>query len=151
MAQATDRSLVSLLFTQGRHIEMLLWYLCYKICFQLENSTRTSANKWLFSDVLAIESRSVSLRNECLIKIARDSCQHIFKKRKERLVISSLTIANRPDTPSDKQVLSYIFGSCRRYPSINSFAKSDETVGTISNKKNIAREATIDHQQNCLL
>ena len=25
-------------------------------------------------------------------------------------------VDNRPDTPSDKQVLSDIFGSCRRYP-----------------------------------
>ena len=41
-----------------------------------------------------------------------------FKKRKERLVIS-VFVNNRPDTPSDKhdkQVLSDIFGSCRRYP-----------------------------------
>ena len=48
---------------------------------------------WLFSDVLAIESKPVSLPNACLTKIACDSCQLIFKKRKERLVISSLTIA----------------------------------------------------------
>ena len=46
-----------------------------------------------FSEVLAIENKSVSLPNECLTKIARDSCQLIFKKRKQRLVISSLAIA----------------------------------------------------------
>ena len=77
-------------------IEMLVWYYCYKICFQRENLKRTSAgmpSTWLFSKVLAIENKSVSLRNECLTKIARDSCQLIFKKRKERLVLSSLTIA----------------------------------------------------------
>ena len=77
-------------------IQMLVWYCCYKICFQRENLTRTSAgmlSTWLFSKVLAIENKSVSLRNECLTKIARDSCQLIFKKRKERLVLSSLTIA----------------------------------------------------------
>ena len=79
MAQATDSPLVSHLFNQR------------------ENLTRTSAgmlSTWLFSEVLAIENKSVSLRNECFTKIARDSCQvNIFKKRKERLVISSLTIA----------------------------------------------------------
>ena len=61
-----------------------------------KNLTRTSAgmlSTWLFSKVLAIENKSVSLRNECLTKIAGDSCQLIFKKRKERLVLSSLTIA----------------------------------------------------------
>ena len=34
-------------------------------------------------------------------------------------------VDNRPDTPSDKQVLSDIFGSCRRYPTINRSAKSE--------------------------
>ena len=46
-------------------------------------------------------------------------------------------VDNRPDTPSDKQVLSDIFGSCRRYPTINSSAKSVETVKTTSYKENI--------------
>ena len=48
---------------------------------------------------------------------------------------------NRPDTPSDKQVLSDISGSCRRYPTINSPVKSDETVKTTSYNENIAWEA----------
>ena len=48
-------------------------------------------------------------------------------------------VDNRPDMPSDKQVLSEIFASCRRHPS--SSAKSDETVETTSNKENIACEA----------
>ena len=64
---------------------------------QRQNLTRTSAgmlSTWLFSEVLAIENKLVSLRYECFTKIARYSCQlNIFKKRKERLVISSLTIA----------------------------------------------------------
>ena len=77
-------------------IEILVWYFCYKICFQRENLTRTFAemlSTWLFSEVLVIETKSVSLPNACLTKIARDSCQLIFKKRKGRLVISSLTVA----------------------------------------------------------
>ena len=88
MAQATDSPLVSLLFTQGRHRNASV--------ILLLNLTRTSAgmlSTWLFSEVLAIENESVSLQNECLTKIARESCQLIFKKRRERLVISSLTIA----------------------------------------------------------
>ena len=60
------------------------------------------------------------------------SFQLIFKKRKERLVIPSLTIAQTC------RVLSDIFASCRRHPTINSSAKSDETVETTSNKENIA-------------
>ena len=41
-------------------------------------------------------------------------------------------VDNRPDTPSNKQVLSDINGFCRRYPTINSSAKSVETVKTTS-------------------
>ena len=50
-------------------------------------------------------------------------------------------VDNRPDTPSNKQVLSDSNGSCRRYPTINSSAKSVETVKTTSYKENIACEA----------
>ena len=53
----------------------------------------------------------------------------------------SIFVDNRPDTPSDKQVLSDIFCSCRRYPTINSSTKSVETVKTISYKENISCEA----------
>ena len=95
---------------------------------------------WLFSEVLAIESKSVWLLNECLTKIARDSCQLIFKKRTER-AFGYIFVDNRPDTSSDKQVLRDTFGSCRRYPSIKSSAKSDETVATTRKKENIACEA----------
>ena len=47
----------------------------------------------------------------------------------------SIFVDNRPDTPSDKQVLSDIFCSCRRYPTINSSTKSVETVKTTNYKK----------------
>ena len=123
MAQATDSPLVSLLFTQGRHrnanVILLPQNMFPKEKFNTEISRMLST--WL----LAIENKSISLPNACLTKIALESCQLIFKKQKERLVISSLIIAQ---TPSDKQVLSDIFGSFRRYPTINSSPKSDETV-----------------------
>ena len=50
-------------------------------------------------------------------------------------------VDNRPDTPNNKQVLSDINGSCRRYPTTNSPAKSVETVKTTSYKENTACEA----------
>ena len=55
-------------------------------------------------------------------------------------------VDNRPDTPSDRQVLTDIFGSCRRYSTINSSAKSDETVKTTRYKENITCELTLDQQ-----
>ena len=56
-------------------------------------------------------------------------------------VFGYIFLDNHPDTPSDKLVLSEIFGSCRRSPTINSSAKSDETVKMTSNKESIACEA----------
>ena len=35
-------------------------------------------------------------------------------------------VDNRPDTPGKKQVLTDIFDSCRRYPSINKSSKSEQ-------------------------
>ena len=52
-------------------------------------------------------------------------------------------VDNKPGTAANKQVLSDIFGSCRRYPTINSSAKSVETVKTTSYEENIACEATV--------
>ena len=95
MAQATNSPLVSLLFTQGRHRNDSAILLLQNM-FPKGNLTLTSAgmlSTWLFSEVLAIENKSMSLPNACLTKIARDSFQFIFKKQKERLVISSLIAA----------------------------------------------------------
>ena len=71
----------------------------------------------------------------CLTKIAHGSCQLIFKKRKEQ------RNGTERNAPSDKQVLSDVFGSCRRYLTITSSAKSDETVIMTSYNENIACEA----------
>ena len=112
-------------------IEMLVWYCCCEICFQRENLTRTSArmlSTWLFSEVLAIESKSVSLRND------------VWQKS-PTVHVSLFSRNGKSNAPSDKQVLSDVFGSCRRYLTITSSAKSDETVIMTSYNENIACEA----------
>ena len=43
-------------------------------------------------------------------------------------------VDNRPDTPSDKQVLSDIFGSCRRYPTINSSGSELEQIVSLAKR-----------------
>ena len=93
MAQATDSPLVSLLFTQARHrnasVIILLQNMFPKGKF---NTHGGNAQYMPLFRSQAIENKSVSLPNACLTKIARDSCQLIFKKRKGHLVISSLAI-----------------------------------------------------------
>ena len=110
-------------------IEMLVWYCCYKICFQRENLTRTLAgmlSTWLSSEVLAIENKSVSLRNECLTK---PPAIHVSLFSRNGMAFVYIFVDNRPDSPSDKQILSDIFGSCLRYPTIKFHRTRMEIIG----------------------
>ena len=66
---------------------------------------------------------------------------HVAYFQETERAFGYIFVDNRPEMPSDKQVLSDIFASCRRHPTINSSAKSDETVETTSNKENVACEA----------
>ena len=112
-------------------IEMLVWYCCYKICFQRENLTRTSAG--MLSTLLRSPSGTNVWQKSPSIHVSLIS-------RNGKSVWLDLRLQS-PRQASNKQVLSDIFGSCRRYSTINSSVKSDETVKTTSYKENITCEA----------
>ena len=142
MAQATDSSLFSLLFTQGRHrnanVILLPQNMFPKRKFNKDISRMLST--WLFSEVLAIENKSVSLPNTCLTKIARESCELIFKKQKERLVISSLIIDQTHRVISKYWVtFSALVVDIRLLTASRNQTK--QSVKTTNNKENIACEA----------
>ena len=124
-------------------IEMLVWYYCYKICVQRENLTRTSAG--MLSTCMALfrspsDGKQIGIIAERMFNKNRPRFMSAYFQETER-AFGSLFVDNRPDTPNDKQVLSDIFCSCRRYPTINSSTKSAGTVKTTSYKENIACEA----------
>ena len=144
MAQTTDSPLVSFLFTQGRHrntsVILLLQNMFPKGKFNTDVS-RNAQYMTLF--------RSPSDRKQIGI-----IAEHMFDKNRPRFMstyfqeteraFGYIFVDSRPDTPSDKKVLSGIFGSSRRYLTINNSAKSDETVETTSNGETLP--VKLNHQ-----
>ena len=141
MAQATVSPLVSLLFTQGRHrnasVILLLQNMFPKGKFNTDIS-RNAQYMALFRS--PSDRKQIGIIAERMFDKNRPRFMSGYFQKTER-AFGYIFVDNRPDTPSDKQVLSNIFGSCRRYPIINSSAKSVETVKTTSYKANIACEA----------
>ena len=141
MAEAIESPIVSRLFTQGRlrnaSVILLLQNMFPKGKFNTDIS-RNAQYMALF--------RSPSDRKQIGIVAER-----MFDKNRQRFMTAYyheterpygyIFVDNKPDTAANKQVLSDIFGSCHRYPTINSSAKSVETVETTSYKENIACEA----------
>ena len=141
MAQATDSPLISLLFTQGRHrnasVILLLQNMFPKGKFNTDIS-RNAQYMALFRS--PSDRKQLGIIAERMFDKNRPRFMSAYFQETER-AFGYIFVDNRPDTPSDKQVLSNIFVSSRRYPTINSSAKSVETVKTTSYKENIACEA----------
>ena len=141
MAQATDSPLVCFLFTQGRHtnasVILLLQNMFPKGKFDTDIS-RNAQYMALFQS--PSDRKQIGIIAERMFDKNRPRFMSAYFQETER-AFGSIFVDNRPDTPSDKQVLSDIFCYCRRYPTINSSTKSVETVKTTSYKENISCEA----------
>ena len=123
-------------------IEILVWYCCYEICFQRENLTQTSAGNAQYLALFRSPSdrKQIGIVAEQMFDKNRPRFMSAYFQETER-AFDYIFVDNCPDTPSDKQVLSDIFGFCCRYLTINSSAKSNETVIMTSYNENIACEA----------
>ena len=137
MARATDSLIVSLLFTQG-------WYRNASVILLLQNMFP----KGVFHTDISRNAQYMALFRSPSDRIEIDIiAERMFDKNRPRFMspyfqeteraFGYIFVGNRPDTPSDKQILSDIFGSCLRYLTVNSSAKSDETVKTTSYEENI--------------
>ena len=139
-AQATDSPLVCFLFTQGRHtnasVILLLQNMFPKGKFDTDIS-RNAQYMALFQS--PSDRKQIGIIAERMFDKNRPRFMSAYFQETER-AFGSIFVDNRPDTPSDKQMLSDIFCSCRRYPTINSSTKSVETVKTTSYKENISCE-----------
>ena len=132
---------VCLLFTQGRHRNASLILLLQNM-FPKGNFDTDISRKAQYMALFQSPSdrKQIGIIAERMFDKNRPRFMSAYFQETER-TFGYIFVDNRPDTPSDKQVLSDIFGSCRRYPTINSSAKSVETVKTTSYKENIACEA----------
>ena len=132
MAQTGDSPLVSLLFTEGRHrnasVILLLQNIFPKGKFNMDIS-RNAQYMALFRS--PCDRKQIGIMAERMFD--KNSLRFMSAYFQETERAFGYIFVDNPDTPSYKEVLSDIFGSCRRYPTINSSAKSDETVETISN------------------
>ena len=136
MAQATNSPHVSLLFTQGRRrnarVILLLQNMFPKGKFNTDIS-RNAQYMALFRS--PSDRKQIGIIAERRFDKIRPRFMSAYFQETER-AFGYIFVDNRPDTPSDKQVLSDIFGSCCRYPTINSSGKWDETVKTSSYEEN---------------
>ena len=123
-------------------IEMLVWILLLQsMLLKRKFNTDISRNAQYMALFRSPSDRKqIGIIAERMFDKKRSRFMSAYFQETER-AFGYIFVDNRPDTPSDKQVLSDIFGSCRRYPTINSSAKSVETVKTTSYKENIACEA----------
>ena len=125
---------VCLLFTQGRHrnasVILLLQNMFPKGNFDTDIS-RKAQYVALFQS--PSDRKQIGIIAERMFDKNRPRFMSAYFQETER-AFGSFFVDNRPDTPSDKQVLSDIFCSCRRYPTINSSTKSVETVKTLQGK-----------------
>ena len=140
MAQATDSPLVSLLFTQARHRNASVIILLQNMFPKGKFNTHSGNAQYMPLFRSPSDRKQIGIIAERMFDKNRPRFMPTYFRETER-AFGYIFVGNRPDTPNDKQVLSDIFGSCRRYPTINSSAKSEETVKTTRNKQNIASEA----------
>ena len=141
MAQATDSPLVSLLFTQGQHRNASVILLLRNMFPKGKFNTNISQNaRYVALFRSSSDQKQIGIVAERMFDKNRPRFMSAYFQETER-AFDYIFVDNRPDAPSDKQVLSDVFGSCRRYLTITSSAKSDETVIMTSYNENIACEA----------
>ena len=144
MAQATDSPLVSFLFTQGRHRNTSVILLLQNMFQEGKFNTDVIRNAQYMALFRSPSDRKqIGIIAERMFDKNRLRFMSTYFQETER-AFGYIFVDSRPETPIDKKVLSGIFGSSRRYLTINNFAKSDETVETTSNGETLP--VKLNHQ-----
>ena len=144
MAQTTDSPLVSFLFTQGRHRNTSVILLLQNMFPKGKFNTDVRRNVQYMTLFRSPSDRNqIGIIAECMFDKNRPRFMSTYFQETER-AFGYIFVDSRPDTPSDKKVLSGIFGSSRRYLTINNSAKSGETVETTSNGETLPLK--LNHQ-----
>ena len=126
MAQATDSPLVSLLFIQGRHRNVSVILLLQNMFPKGKINTDISRNAQYMALFRSPSDRKqIGVIAERMFDKNRPRFMSAYFQETER-TFGYIFVDNLPDRPSDKQVLSDIFGSCRRYPTVRELKNHDE-------------------------
>ena len=130
MAQATDSPVLSKLFTQGRHrnasVILLLQNMFPKGKFN-RNISRNAQYLTLFRS--PGDRKQINIIAERIFAKDRPNFMTVYGKVTAK-PYGYLLIDNQPKTPSEKQVVSDVFGQCLRYPHISTQIVEDVTQGT---------------------
>ena len=134
MSHATDRPVLSLLFTQGRHCNASVILLLQNMFPKGKFNTDISRNAQYITLF-----RSPSDRKQIDIVAER-----IFAKDRQNFMDAPygyLLEDNQPKTPTEKQVVAAVFQNCHYYPNITSCTK---TVLEASKPEPVYRKRPID-------
>ena len=113
MSEATDSSVLSKLFTQGRHHNASTILL-------FQNISRNAQYMVLFRS--PSDRKQIAIIAERIFAKDRPNFMQVYAKETEK-PYGYVLVDNQPKTTTDKQVVSNVFGSCHSYPHITTSTK----------------------------
>ena len=115
MAEAIDSSVVSRLFTQGRHRNASVILLLQNMFPKGKFNTDISRNaQYLALFRSPSDRKQIGIVGERMFDKNRVHFMNAYYKETEKL-FGYLVVDNKPDTPADKQVLGDLFDDCHVY------------------------------------
>ena len=129
MDLAKDSPIVAKLFTQGRHRNASVLLLLQNAFPKGKYNTDISRNaQYIIMFGSPSDRKQIGIVAERVFDKNRNAFMDAYNKITS-VPYRYVVIDNKPDTPSDRQVLTDIFGTCKAYPFINGEKKKNcETV-----------------------
>ena len=130
MAQATDSPVLSRLFTQGRHRNASVILLLQNTFLKGKFNTDISRNaQYLVLFRSPSDRKQIDIIAERIFAKDRPNFMTVYGKVTAK-PYGYVLIDNQPKTPSEKQVVSEVFGLCKRYPHISAHSVQEVNRGT---------------------
>ena len=130
MAQATDSPVLSKLFTQGRHRNASVILLLQNMFPKEKFNTDISRNaQYLTLFRSPSDRKQIDIIAERIFAKDRPNFMTVYGKVTAK-PYGYVLIDNQPKTPSEKQVVSDVFGQCLSYPHISTHLEEDVTQST---------------------
>ncbi|XP_020907582.2 uncharacterized protein LOC110245632 [Exaiptasia diaphana] len=126
MAEAIDSTIVSRLFTQGRHRNASVILLLQNMFPKGKYNTDISRNAQYIALFRSPSDRKqIGIVAERMFDKQRNRFMEAFYRETQK-PFGYLLVDNKPDTPVDKQVIGDIFGQCHVFSSINKANEESE-------------------------
>lgn len=132
MAEATGSPLVARLFTQGRHRNASVILLLQNMFPKGKYNTDISRNgQYLALFRSPSDRKQIGIIAERMFDKNRNQFMIAYHRETEK-PFGYLLVDNKPDTPSNRQVIGDIFGRCHVYTTINN--SKEQTAVTVSHQ-----------------